>query len=403
MPSPRSEPRPRSVGAPAEGLALPPGLAAVLGAAFRPPEAPAEPAADAPLFLETAARTGFLPRIVHRLGPTLLSALLGPRGAEEALERYRASAFASARLVALGRLVGRVAREEGLRVVPLKHVALCEGGVTSPAARGAVDADLLVADADAARLVEALSRAGLRSTGDGARDHQHRPLVHGRGGLLELHRTIPGVRASPDGRELDLESVVRHGLAVPAGGGAPLPLVPGPRLLLAHALAHGLYQHGLAPDAYSAFKLLADAADLREAAGPGLLGEALPLVSSVVHADDASAAWKLPALLADGGLEAVLSRPESPEARLLAHFVRGAYEPGYAEALKLRAATAPRAGRGPVRGLLRNAWDAVAIGPSQARVLYGADTRAKYAAALALRPFHLCAKLVRYAVAALRR
>lgn len=403
MPRARPEPRPRSVGAPAEGLALPPGLDAVLRAAFGPPDAPAAPAADAGSFLETAARTGLLPRIVHRLGPARLPALLGPGGAEEALERYRASALASTRLVALGRLVGRVAGGAGIRVVPLKHVALCEGGVTSPAARGAVDADLLVADADAARLVEALARAGLRSTGDGARDHQHRPLVHGRGGLLELHRTIPGVRASPEGRELDLEAVVLHGFAEEAGAGSPLPLAPRPRLLLAHALAHGLYQHGLAPDAYSAFKLLADAADLRAAHGAALLGEAFPLVSSVVHADDASAAWELPALLAEGDLEAVFSRPASPEARLLAHFVRGAFEPDYVEALKLRAATAPRAGRGPVRGLLRNAWEAVAIGPSQARVLYGADTPAKYAAALALRPFHLGVKLVRYAAAALRR
>lgn len=403
MSPPRRAPAPRSIGAPARGLVVATALDAVLRSAFGAVEASAAVVPDPDAFIEMASRTGLLPRIVHRLGPERLSSRLGSRGARRALQSYRGSALASARLVSLARLVGRVAAEAGIRVVALKHVALCLSGVASAAARGAVDADLLVAGEDASRLVDALVRTGLHTSNGPSNDHQLSPLYHAQGGMLELHRKVPGVRPSVGERELGLEALVRLDLAVPADAATPFLLVPRPPVLLAHALAHALYQHGPEPGAYAPFKLLADSADLRAASGDGLLSEALPLVAAEVNADDARAAWELPVLLGASGVEAVFAYPESPEARLLAHFVRGAFEPAYAQSLKLRSVATPRAGRGPVSGLLRNAWNALAIGPAQAHALYGADTRAKYLLALALRPFHLAVKLVRYAAAALRR
>ncbi len=201
---------------------------------------------------------------------------------------------------------------------------------------------------------------------------------------------------------MSLETLVEHGLVTPLDPDEPCLLVPRPHVLLAHALAHAIYQHGLEPAAYPAFKLLADVADLRRAAGDGLIRDALPLIAAEVNEKDARAAWVLPSLLAAKGTAGVLARPESPEARLLAHFVRGALEPAYAESLKIRSAmTLPSDRSGPT-GLLRQSWHAVAISRSQARALYGADTNAKYATALVFRPFRLAWKLVRYAVAAAR-
>ncbi len=395
-------PRRRSVGTSPEGLSLPPEVAWALHGAFGDPHRPTARPLDADAAVTTAGRLGLLSRLVHRLGPERLAADLGPDAAETALASYRTSALAATKLVGLARLVGRMAAEKGIRVVALKHSALCLAGVSSPAARGAADADLLVSDSDAPRLAEALVRQGLKPSVAPGHGHQHRPLFHPQAGMLELHRTIPGVRSSPGEPELRLETLAQQGLVTPLDPESPWLLVPRPHVLLAHALAHALYQHGLEPAAYAVFKVLVDAADLRSAAGDGLVDDALPLVAADVNEADARAAWALPQLLAAGGAAAVLARPESPEARLLAHFVRGALEPEYAESLKIRSAMRVPADRGGAAGLLRNAWHAVAINRAQARSLYGADTRAKYALALALRPFRLAGKLVRYSRAAAR-
>ena len=387
---------PRSIGASAEGVRATPELEWVVLRAFGGGAAAFRSPVDGAGAVDLARRLALLPRLVHATGPERLEAELGREVAQKALSEYRESALSAAKLVALARLAGRVAAANGLQVVALKHAALCLSGVSSPAARGAVDADLLVADADAGPLLEALAGAGIAVSTAPAYEHQHRPLVHPRAGMLELHRHLPGVRPAPGEPAMRFEDVAALGLASPLSAGEPGLLLPRPGLLLAHALAHGLFQHGLEPTAYPAWKLLGDLDDLRRASGRGLLDEALPFVAAEVEEGDARAAWELPALLGSEGAAGVLARREAPEARLLAHLVRGALDPRYPATLKLRNLAASPADRGGLAGLLRNAWHALAIGPSQARVLYGADTPAKYALALAARPFHLAARLVRY-------
>lgn len=393
---------PRSIGVSPRGLELTAELDWALSRAFGCPAPGRVRGFEGGAAVALAGRMGLLPRIVHLLGPARLAAELGEAAAREALAEYRESALSSARLVALARLVGRAAGRCSVRVVALKHVALCLSGVSDAAARGAADADVLVADADAPRLMKELGRDRVLETRAPAYEHQHSPLVHPQGGMLELHRTLPGVRPSRGAPELRLEPLVALGFAECPDAAAPALLVPRPHVLLAHALAHGLYQHGLAPGAYPAFRLLADAADLRGSAGAQLIRDALPLVASEVDERDARAAWELPALLATEGAARVLARDPAPEARLLAHFLFGALETGYGDALKLRSAATLPSDRGGVAGLLRWAWHAVAISPAQARVLHGADTRARYLLALARRPFHLARKLVRYLRAAAR-
>lgn len=395
-------PEPRSIGASTDGIELTAELDWTLSRAFGRPAPSRGNAFEGGEAVSIAGRLGLLPRIVHILGPARLAAELGEAAARDALAEYRTSALVSARLVALARLVGRAAARSGVRVVALKHVALCLSGVSDAAARGAADADVLVADADAPRLLRELRRARVTETDAPSYDHQHSPLVHPQAGMLELHRTLPGVRPSPGAPELSLTPLVALGLTEPPDATAPSLLLPRPHVLLAHALAHALYQHGLAPGAYPPFKVLADAADLRRSAGEGLIRDALPLVAAEVDARDARAAWELPSLLAAEGAAAVLARGRAPEARLLAHFLFGAVDPGYGDALKLRSAATLPSDRGGIAGLLRWAWHAVAISPAQARVLYGADTRARYFFALARRPFHLAGKLVRYLRAAER-
>lgn len=411
---------PRSVGSAAEGLAVTAELSWALGGAFGEvageetsgpdgrriapleggPQGSGPRGLDGDAAVATARRLGLLPRVVDRLGPDRLAAEVGPEAASKALEEYRASALGSAKRVALTRLVGRVAGASGIRVVALKHAALCLAGVSSPAARAAADADVLVSDADAARLTAALTGEGFVVSDAPGYDHQHPPLIHPRGGVLELHRTVPAVRLSPREREASLETFVVHGLATPLSADAPYLLVPRPHVLLAHALAHGLFQHGLEPAAYPGFKMLADLADLKRHAGAGLIEEALPLVAAEVNEDDARAAWALPSLLAERGATGVLGRAASAEARLLAHLVRGALEPEYGASIRLRSVLALPSDRAGLGGLLGEAWRAVAINRAQARELYGVTSPAGYALALAFRPLHLAAKLVRYALAA---
>lgn len=386
----------------ADGLLVSTELNWALVRAFGEPTEPWGPPLDGHRAVSMAGGLGLLPRIVHRLGPSRLAAEVGQEATKEALSGYRESVLASAKLVALARLVGRVASGQGIRVVALKHVALCLAGISSTAERGAADADILVSDDDAPRLTEALVGAGILTSSAPGYDHQHSPLLHPRAGMLELHRTIPGVRPRPGDPEMTLEALVALGLATPLDSAEPCFLVPRPHVLLAHALAHTLYQHGLDPGAYPPFKLLADVADLHLSAGEDLLRDALPLIAAEVAEEDARAAWTLSSALATGGVATVLASPESAEARLLAHFVRAALEPEYGEALKIRSALSlPSDRRGPA-GLLRWAWHTLAISRAQARVLYGANTPAKYALALAARPFHLAWKLARYVTAAAR-
>lgn len=387
-------------------VAVTPELAWVLGRAFGPVGGPWGEALDGGAALELATRLGVVSRIADRLGPERLRDDLGGEAATEALAAYRREAVAATRLLALSRLVCSVAAREGIRIVPLKFAALCLSGAASPAWRPAADVDVLVANEDAGRLVAALAAEGFLVSDGPAYAHQHPPLHHPRGGMLELHRTIPGVRLAPGSREAGLGDVIGSGLTReledPAGGTLPVPV---PALLAAHAIAHGVYQHGLEPAAYPPLRMLADLQDLAASAGRGadeVLARALPLVAAEVAAEDARAAWALPGRLAREGARAVLADAASPEACLLGHFLRGALDPEYARSLKLRSiSTLPSDRRGPL-GLLRQAWDAVALEPSQTRKLYGARTRAAHLAALALRPFHLAVKLVRYALASVR-
>lgn len=402
MPKAGPRPGPRSIGTSAEGLLVPPELGWALALAFDGTATGREHPTDGHRAVSVAGRLGLLPRIVHRLGPERLAAAVGPEATKEALAEYRESVLASAKLVSLARLVGRVASGQGIRVVALKHVALCLAGISSPAERGAADADILVSDADASSFTEALVSAGILVSPGPEYDHQHSPLFHPRAGMLELHRTIPGVRPFPDAPEMTLETLVGGDLVKPLDPAEPCLLVPRPHVLLAHALAHALYQHGLDPGAYPPFKLLADVADLRRATVDDLLRDALPLIAAEVAEEDARAAWALPSALATGGVAAVLARPESERARLLAHFVRGALESEYRESLKIRSALALPSDRGGPAGVLRWAWHTLAISRAQAWALYGASSPAKYALALAFRPFHLAWKLVRYVMATAR-
>ena len=387
------------------GVEVTPGIAWVLGRAFGPVGEPWGKPFDAGAAVDLASRLGVLSRLADRTGPALLRADLGPGAAGEALALYRREAIATTRLLALSRLVCRVAAGEGIPVVALKFAALCLAGTVSPASRPAADVDILVADEDAARLAGALSTEGFTVTDGPSYDHQHPPIHHPRGGMLELHRTIPGVRLSPGSPEAGLTSLLEAGLACEAGDAGHV-LVPVPKVLVAHALAHGIYQHGLEPAAYPPLRMLADLADMATAAGPGadsLVESALPLVAAEVAEEDARAAWALPERLAREGARAVLADAASPEARLLGHFLRGALDPEYARSLKLRSiSTLPSDRRGAL-GLLRQAWHAVALAPSQTRRLYGARTRGAHVAALLLRPFHLAGKLARYTLAAARQ
>jgi hypothetical protein len=94
--------------------------------------------------------------------------------------------------------------------------------------------------------------------------HHLRPLEHPLAGSVEVHVAIPGVRVGRD-RSSVVEDLHRAGLVEPMPGFAGL-LVPTTAILAAHAIAHGIGQHGMSPHAYPLLRMVGDLLDLSRGA-----------------------------------------------------------------------------------------------------------------------------------------
>src|SRR5262249_12327595 len=159
------------------------------------------------------------------------------------------------------------------------------------------------------------------------------PLLHGRLGLVEVHRYLPAVvaPAASRARGASRDRATFGELADAAllvrcdelGDGAWL---PSPPLLVAHSLAPALGQHGFRPGAYPPLRLLGDLLDIgvASAAGERLLATARPLVAPMVTAAEVDGTVAATRALAAGALPDL----EGPSAasRMLRHFLAGALD-----------------------------------------------------------------------------
>ncbi|MFL6194442.1 MAG: nucleotidyltransferase family protein [Thermoanaerobaculia bacterium] len=378
-------------------LAIPPTVRWMLLRAFGPPGAifPGELPAVNSLIL-TCRDFEMASRIMARQRRERLTAELG----EEA-----AASFAKFRLIDLGsgmrlmetaREAARAASAHRIPLALLKFAALEATGLLPSGGRGACDVDLLAPADRAEELWELLRTLRFRGAGRRRLEHQFPPLLSPHaGGVVEVHRHLPGVRVA--GRaSADFAALERQGLLRPLADFPDGVLAPIPEVLAAHVLVHGLAQHGYWPRSYPLLKMVADLSDLR-----ALSGRAIAWTSRDVSAGEAGAVRRLVERLAAG--EDPLGW-EGPEEVLLRHIVAGQLDAGYARSLKLglfrpQPSDFPR----PVQ-LARTLLGSVFLDREQIDAIYGRPTHPLgYVGRRLARPFDLLGRLGAYGWARLRR
>ena len=304
--------------------------------------------------------------------------------------------------VLLGGLTADVATAAaglGLPIVLLKFAALRASGRVADGWRGAGDVDVLVASARSHALAEALGTVGLRDAGFPGEAHQLPQLRDADGRAVEVHVHLPGLRLRPGGPMATADALAAAGLLqrLDLPGECSLPLL---HVMAAHALVHGLAQHGFAPGGYPAFRLVGDliALGAHEDGGP-IATAALPFVADEVAPDEMAAAVALAARLARGDA-ALFEEAGTPEAVLLRHFVAGILDGDYRRSLRLHGLAGERGG---LVGLVRAARNALVLTDAQIDVVYGPPRwRLGYLGRRLVRPFDLAWRAARYAAAGAR-
>ncbi len=222
-------------------------------------------------------------------------------------------------------------------LLALKGMALLESGSVAIGSRPIGDLDVLTSDEGSRRLTPPLEALGMRPTGEPASRHHDAPLAHPELGLLEIHRRLPAL--SGNGRRgLSAEDLLASGRCRSLSGPSPAS-IPEPLVLVAHAAAHALDQHGTSPGIYPLTRVVADLLDLADDEGrspAALLRDATPLLRRSVSARELRALAELCDGLAAG-------RPldlDADAGALLRHAVAGMTDGDYRRRLRLAAGLA---------------------------------------------------------------
>jgi hypothetical protein len=295
----------------------------------------AAPAAEPQAAFALCRRFEVAGRVAARQGRARLAAELGAEAAAGFARDQACDAAGGMRIMALAERVAVVAAPLDLPLVFLKHAALELRGELAPGSRAACDLDVLVPAGRAAELQQALVAAGCRASSLPPYEHQLAAL-ESPDGIVEVHRVLLGVRIAGR-RSASAEVLERQGLLLALPRLAGRAAAPVPAVAAAHALVHGIAQHGWSPVAYSLLKMLADLVDLGFA-GPG--GEALAARAAAWTAGDLAAteveaARRLCLVLAAGGDLAGWEEAAAGEAVLLRHALAGRLDPGYERSLRL--------------------------------------------------------------------
>jgi hypothetical protein len=366
---------------------------------------PLEQAWDEPLDSEEAGRLAgafdLVSRIAGRLGPQALGREIGEETAEKWLRAFRLTAASNLQHIAFaGRLAG-IAKGLGVPVAFLKGMALSLSGVVPLGWRAAGDIDLLVPPDRMEELKAAFVSDGFVSSDLPGCEHQLPPLYHPSGLMLELHRHVPGLRlngarSSATFDDLERLGLLERGAEVPEGS-----FLPVKKVLVAHVLVHGLVQHGPAPESYPPFRTVADLIDL----GFGDGEEPLPASFQLdrLDAEAMETAREVVRRLRQGFTPNFLAG-EAPPSRLLRHFVVGATDERYREALKAnpRYLVALSEKSAPLAALSA-LFHALFITRPEVDAIYGRQkSSAGYLFRQVTRPVDLVSRAVRYSIQALR-
>ena len=369
--------------------------------AFGPPDGAFSGPLDAEAAIRAAGSLDLGPRIGGRVGLATLKSDLGEEAGRSLLIDNVKAAWIASELVKCANVVAEAAAEIGVPVAFLKGVALRLSGVSGEGSRWLSDVDVLTPAGRASSLVEALVGRGFRSAEFRPEAQHLPPLRRGRTEVVEVHRLLLGVRLPPRRRFATFDDLAEHGMLerVPAEMPGQC-LVPSRELLTAHALAHGIAQHGLAPGSYPMTRMLADLIDLGFAGpdGPRLAEAVYPMVASNVSPKELDATRGLCVALTGGDIELFAPGCSRPEALLLRHVVAGLTDDAYCTAIRLPGLwSAPSEHARPI-ALLADAYRALFLTRAQIDMVYGPPRSAwGYVGWRLLRPFDLVRRLVRYA------
>lgn len=358
------------------------------GASLPPPAGLVDPAG----VLAMARRFELSARIAARQGRERLAAELGAETAEAFVRDRRTAAAVGLRLQTVARRVAEIAASLDLPLAFLKFMALETTGVLAAGSRDACDVDVLAPEDRAEELWRALLAAGWHSSGLPDAEHQLPALEDPEGGVVEVHRLLPGVRLAglAGGSSATFEALDRQDLLAPL---PPLPVdwpgrsvAPAPEVQAAHVLVHGLGQHGYWPASYSLLRMVADLIDL-----DAFTDRAAGWVEKDVPAAEAEAVRRLCACLAAG------EYPQGSEEILLRHMLAGRIDPDYEKALRLGLFQSQPSDRSRPVQLARTILGAVFLTDAQIDALYGRPrTRLGYLGRRLARPFDLLRRLGRY-------
>jgi Uncharacterised nucleotidyltransferase len=371
-------------------LAITPEVRWMLLRAFGPAESPFAGAVEPAAALAMARLFEVSPRIAARHGRERLSRELGAETADGFARDRAAAAAVGLRLMAAARRIAERAAPLGVPVAFLKFAALEGTGRLAPGSREACDVDALVPEDRAGELWRALLAAGYRASGLPEPEHQLPALADPEGSAVEIHRLLPGVRLA-GGSSATYEALARAGLLVTLPDFPGRCSAPAPEVLAAHAVVHGLAQHGFWPSTYSLLRMVADLIDL----GP-LTDRALAWVAQDVSADEAEAVRRLCSRLAAGEDAAGW---DAPEETLLRHVLAGRLDPGYERSLRLGLFRSQPSDRAPAVRLARSLLGTVFLSDAQIDAIYGPPrSRLGYLGRRLARPFDLLLRLGRYGV-----
>jgi len=359
--------------------------------AFGPVEAPFADAVEGAAALALARRFEVSARIAARHGRERLALELG-RETADGFARDRASAAAvGLRLMAAARRIAEKAAPLGVPVAFLKFAALEGTGRLAPGSREACDVDALVPKDQAGELWRALVAAGYRASELPAPEHQLPALADPEGGAVELHRLLLGLRLT-GGPSATWEALDGAGLLVPLPDFPGRCSAPALEVQAAHAVVHGVGQHGFWPSSYPLLKMVADLIDL----GP-LTGRAAAWVGRDVSAEEVAALRRLCSRLAAG--EDPAGGWNAPEETLLRHVLAGRLDQAYERALRLGLFRSQPSDRPHAVRLARTVLGTVFLSDAQIDAIYGPPgSRLGYLGRRLARPFDLLLRLGRYGV-----
>ncbi len=313
-----------------------PDLAWVLARAFASPEFEAPRPTDAPHAVALAQDLDLLGRIASRIPDATLALEVGAPGLQAAVAERRRVAASTLRILRTAGRVAEIAAGAGLPVAFLKGTALHLAGHALVSARSTSDIDVLAPGGRAEDLQRALRTAGFEPRGTTRSLHHLAPLGQRADPWVEVHLEIPGCVVPGRAGSMNFEALDGNGCLLALGALPGRSVVPAPGILAAHALVHGIDDHGFGADRYPPMRMLCDLADVL---GPAPLHPAIArqvgrFVGDAVSPVERDAALTLVARLVSAGLT-VLGEP-SPAGTLLAHLVAGALDPDYRDALRLR-------------------------------------------------------------------